>query len=236
MKILSLDTSAKVLSLAICEDERLIGQTTLNTGNTHSETILVVLDELLSKSGLTVGDIDLFACSSGPGSFTGVRIGVSFVKGLAFGSSKPCAGVSTLEAIAYNLKDCRGIICPVMDARREQLYNALFRSDGKTLKKLCPDRLISAKDLEAELAKYNKDIYFCGDGYDIAMNQIEHPKKRNINRSLTYQSAYSVAQIALEKYNKDECFGDASLTPTYLRASQAERELKEKKEKGGMEQ
>ena len=236
MKILSLDTTAKVLSMAICEDERLIAETTLNTGNTHSETILVVLDELLSKSGLAVKDIDLFACSSGPGSFTGVRIGVSFIKGLAFGTSKPCAGVSTLEALAYNLKDSRGIICPVMDARRSQLYNALFRSDGKSLKRICPDRLISAAELESELASYNKDIYFCGDGYDIAKNEISHPKAKTVNRSHTYQSAYSTAQIALANYQKGGINTDSTLTPTYLRASQAERELKEKNEKGGANQ
>lgn len=228
MKILAVDTSAKVLSVALCDDEKLIAQTTLNTGNTHSETILVVTDELLKKAGMEVSDIDLFTCSNGPGSFTGVRIGVSFIKGIAFGSDKPCIGVSTLEALAYNLKDYRGIICPVMDARRSQLYNALFRSDKGGMKRLVPDRLISSSELETELERYDEPIYFCGDGYNIASDSVKSKNIRSTNLICTYQSAYSVAQIALEKYNNGERTTDRELLPVYLRASQAERELAEK--------
>ena len=229
MKILAVDTSAKVLSVALCDDEKLIAQTTLNTGNTHSETILAVTDELLKKAGMEVSDIDLFSCSNGPGSFTGVRIGASFIKGIAFGTDKPCIGVSTLEALAYNLKDHRGIICPVMDARRSQLYNALFRADGNGLERLTPDRLISASELEKELESYDEPIYFCGDGYNIASSEIKNKNIRSTNIFNTYQSAYSVAQTALDKYKKSDKTTDRELLPVYLRASQAERELAEKK-------
>ena len=229
MKILAVDTSAKVLSVALCDDEKLIAQTTLNTGNTHSETILAVTDELLKKAGIEVRDIDLFSCSNGPGSFTGIRIGVSFIKGIAFGTNKPCVGVSTLEALAYNLKDYSGVICPVMDARRSQLYNALFRSDGVLIKRLVPDRLISASELEKELEIYDMPIYFCGDGYNIASSEIKNRNIRNTNLFSTHQSAYSVAQTALDKYRSGGSTTDRELLPVYLRASQAERELAEKK-------
>ena len=135
MKILAVDTSALTLSVALTEDKKPVAQTTLNTGHTHSETLLPALERLMDFASWKVSDIDLFAVSGGPGSFTGVRIGVSFVKGLAFGGKK-CVGVSTLEALAYNLLGFKGIISPVMDARRGQFYNALFVSDGKSLTRL----------------------------------------------------------------------------------------------------
>lgn len=228
MKILAIDSSAVVGSAAICDNDKLIGMTTLNTGNTHSETLLLNVSELLSKAGLTPSDIDLFACSNGPGSFTGIRIGVSLIKGLAFGRGCCCVGVSTLEALAYNLFDRVGIICPVMDARRSQLYNALFLSDGKMLTRLTEDRLISAEDLDHELKSYDKDIFLCGDGVDVAMRTLTNGFIMPVNKFLTYQSAYSVAACALDKYNAEGAVNDSDLLPKYLRASQAERERKEK--------
>ena len=133
MKILSVDSSAQIATVALLEDGALLAEYSLNNGNTHSETLLPMVETILRDYRVSVSDIDLFACSSGPGSFTGVRIGAATVKGLAFAQNKPCIGVSTLEAIAENLSVCRGLICPVMNARRSQVYTALFRSDGKTL-------------------------------------------------------------------------------------------------------
>ena len=153
MKILAIDSTAIVASVAICDDERLAALYTVNNGNTHSETLLPMVESALSQSKLTVDDIGLFAVSAGPGSFTGVRIGVSTVKGLAFGSDIHCIGVSTIEALAYNLKGSDGILCPVMNARRNQVYNALFKFEGERLVRLCPDRAIAVKDLGAELAE-----------------------------------------------------------------------------------
>ena len=225
MRVFAIDTSAKVLSVALCENEKLIAGTTLNTGNTHSETLLTVTEEIMGKAGCGVSDVDLFACSNGPGSFTGIRIGVSFIKGLAFGSSKPCIGVSTLEALALNLRDYKGIICPVMDARRSQLYNALFRSDGEKLTRLCGDRLTVVDELASELAAYEEPVYFCGDGYYIASENIHGDYIKSTYPILTYQSAYSVAALALEKFRADGAKTDVDLLPVYLRASQAEREL-----------
>ena len=229
MKILAIDSSAVVGSVALCEDEKLIGITTLNTGNTHSETLLVCVNELLSKAGWSVNDIELFACTNGPGSFTGIRIGVSVVKGMAFGrQDKCCAGVSTLEALAYNLTDREGVVCAVMDARRSQLYNALFRCDGKRLERLTPDRLISAKELDNELSQYNESVYFCGDGCKVALEAVKSDTVKYVNTFATYQSAYSVARLALEEYGRGRAVSDRELLPVYLRASQAERERLEK--------
>ncbi|MBO5757809.1 MAG: tRNA (adenosine(37)-N6)-threonylcarbamoyltransferase complex dimerization subunit type 1 TsaB, partial [Clostridia bacterium] len=126
MKILALDSTAVVGSVALCEDTRMVAHYTLNTGNTHSQTLLPMIESALGCAEWEIDDLDLIAVSNGPGSFTGVRIGVATVKGLAFGKNIPCAGVSTLEALAYNLRYFNGIICPVMNARRAQVYNALF--------------------------------------------------------------------------------------------------------------
>ena len=130
MIILALDSTAQTGSVALCRDEKLIASFTLNTGNTHSETLLPSVEAVLSLSDMTADDVDLFACAKGPGSFTGVRIGAATVKGLAFGKDKPSLGVSTLEALAYNLRGFSGILCPVMNARRSQVYNALFRAEN----------------------------------------------------------------------------------------------------------
>jgi tRNA threonylcarbamoyladenosine biosynthesis protein TsaB len=231
MKILAVDTSALTLSVALTEDKKPVAQTTLNTGHTHSETLLPALEKLMDFASWKVSDIDLFAVSEGPGSFTGVRIGVSFVKGLAFGGKK-CVGVSTLEALAYNLLGFKGIISPVMDARRGQFYNALFVSDGKTLTRLSEDRAISAEDLEKELEKYaDKTVYLCGDGYEIARKMLKNENIEDTPEALLKQNAYSVAVVALKEYEKGNATDDSTLSPTYLRVPQAERERLEREKK-----
>ncbi|MBQ8743437.1 MAG: tRNA (adenosine(37)-N6)-threonylcarbamoyltransferase complex dimerization subunit type 1 TsaB [Clostridia bacterium] len=228
MKILAVDTSALTLSVALAEDKRPVAQTTLNTGHTHSETLLPVLEKLMDFAGWDVSDIDAFAVSEGPGSFTGVRIGVSFVKGLAFGK-KTCVGVSTLDALAYNLSGFHGIISPVMDARRGQFYNALFLSDGENLTRLTEDRAISAQELEGELSQYSdKTIYLCGDGYEIARKMLKNENISDTPEAHVKQNAYSVAMVALEKYQRGDFTDDLGLAPTYLRVPQAERERLER--------
>ena len=229
MKILSLDSTAIVSTVAVCEDERLLAQLTLNNGNTHSETLLPMIESSLKLLKLNIDDIDLFACSAGPGSFTGVRIGVATIKGLAFGKGKPCVGVSSLEALAYNLKGNNGLICPVMNARRSQLYNALFICEGGKLRRICEDRLISVFDLEEELAGYTGiPIYLCGDGYDIAKDALTKISTQSTPTLQQYQSAYSVALCAHEAAKQELLTTDRELVPTYLRASQAERERLER--------
>lgn len=229
MKILALDSTATTATAALCADEALIGLYTLNSGNTQSETLLPMIESLLRVSGWQVSDIDMFACAQGPGSFTGVRIGAATIKGLAFDSGKPCIGVSTLEALAYNLSDRRGLVCPVMNARRGQVYNALFSSDGTTLRRICPDRAISLDELAVELATAHEPIFLTGDGYDIAKKAPENNEKLQATPVLLQnQNAYSVAQLALQEFRAGKHTTDFELTPSYLRLPQAERERNER--------
>ena len=228
MKILAIDTSAIVGSVALTEDETLIGQYTINNGNTHSETLLPMVESLLSLSGIGADEIGLFAVSNGPGSFTGVRIGVASIKGLAFGSGKPCVGVSTLEALAYNLIGFEGILCPVMNARRSQVYNALFECRGGKLTRLTPDRALSIAELDEELSKLDSPFYLTGDGYDVTVEGLSKSTPAFTPEISRYQSAYSVAQCAKAAFERGEYTNDTDLTVTYLRPSQAERERLEK--------
>lgn len=228
MKILALDSTAEVCSVAVCEDERLISEITINTGNTHSETLLPAVEQALKLSGLTVNDIDAFACSTGPGSFTGVRIGVATVKGLAYEKNKPCVPVSTLEALAYNLSSFDGIICPVMNARRNQVYTATFNCSRGKLERLCPDRAISIAELDEELSSISLPVYLCGDGYDITLKNSTKTKFEYVFERSRFQSAYSVARCAYKKLLLGETVTDATLVPVYLRPSQAERERLER--------
>jgi tRNA threonylcarbamoyladenosine biosynthesis protein TsaB len=231
MKILSLDSTAIVSTVAITENEKLLAQFSINNGNTHSETLLPMIEACLKVLKLSVNDIDLFACSAGPGSFTGVRIGAATIKGIAFDKNKPCAPISSLEALAHNLLYAEGIVCPVMNARRSQLYNALFLCENGKLTRICEDRLISVFDLEEELRKYtDKKIYLCGDGYDIAKGAFTKIETENTPLIHQYQNAYSVALCALEASKQDLLTTDIELSPVYLRASQAERERLERLE------
>ncbi|MHB1152650.1 MAG: tRNA (adenosine(37)-N6)-threonylcarbamoyltransferase complex dimerization subunit type 1 TsaB [Eubacteriales bacterium] len=228
MLIFAIDTTATTASAALTEDLRLITQFTLNKTLTHSETLLPMVYSVLNNSHIGIGDIDIFACSAGPGSFTGVRIGVATIKGLAFGSNKSCIGVSTLEALAYNYEGIalNSIVCPVMDARRGQLYNALFSN----CKRITPDRAISLKDLADELETLALPVYFTGDGYNLAHENISLPFICNSPEQLRYQSAYSVAAAAFRKYTLTPApYTDTELSPVYLRPSQAERTADENK-------
>lgn len=228
MKILSVDSSATVASVALCENGRLLAEYTLNNKNTHSETLLPMIESLLSFFSMEIGDVDLFAVSIGPGSFTGVRIGTATVKGLAFASDKPCVGVSTLEAIAYNLRFHKGIVCPVMNARRSQVYTAIFRSDGEKLERLTEDLAISIAELDGMLAEYNEETVLAGDGYDICIGGFEKTTVRPVPERLRHQSAFSVAEAALAAYESGKYCSDAELGVEYLRPSQAERERAER--------
>lgn len=223
MKILALDSSAAVASVALCEDERLLAEYTLNNGNTHSQTLLPMVETVLRSFELTPADIDLFAVTAGPGSFTGVRIGAATLKGLAFALETPCVGVSTLEAIAENLRHLGGLVCPVMNARRSQVYTALFRSDGEAFTRLTDDNALSLAELDELLSGYGEPIAFCGDGYDITLSELKKTQVRPIPDRLRHQSAYSVAQVALRQFRRGQSTTDAGLTVTYLRPSQAER-------------
>jgi tRNA threonylcarbamoyladenosine biosynthesis protein TsaB len=234
MYILSLDSTATAATVALCDDEKLLSLTTVQNGNTHSQTLLPMVEETLKRFELTPRDMALLACSAGPGSFTGVRIGASTVKGLAFHTDIPCLGVSTLEALAQNLIGFDGILCPVMNARRNQVYNALFECRNGIITRLCDDRAIALDALDEELADMSdKPIYLVGDGYDLSCSQLKKcaSNLRPTPVLLRTQNAYSVAQVALALYQNGVRTSDSELVPVYLRPCQAERERMERLEK-----
>ena len=239
MLILALDSTALVGSVALCRDDgHLLAEYTLNTGNTHSETLLPTVEFVLKSCGVTVDDVDLFACTAGPGSFTGVRIGAATVKGLAFGKEKPCVGVSTLEALATNARAFDGIICPCMNARRQQVYNALFECRDGKLTRLCEDRALAIRELLRDVSQYapEKKIYLVGDGAELVMDFDEGGENFPalddcmilLEERLRNQSGYSVALVALDAYRNRLTCTDTELAPVYLRPSQAERVRMEK--------
>ncbi len=225
MLILAIDTSANTATCALSRDGALLALYTVNGLLTHSETMLPMIENMLSKAALSIDDVDAFAVSEGPGSFTGVRIGVSLIKGLAFDKSKPCIGVSTLDALAKNLYGIGGYVVPVMDARREQVYTAIFK-DGK---RLTEDMLVPISELREKLVALGAtQIRLCGDGYGVAKKYFADTEITVLDTPalLVPQNAFSVALVAEEQLVAAK--SDRELTARYLRASQAEREREEK--------
>lgn len=225
MKIFACDSTAKTASVALCEDNILLAEFTQNGGNTHSETLLPMTEVLLNSMKTDIDEIDIFAVSEGPGSFTGVRIGAATVKGFAHRKDKPCIGVSTLEALARNLAFGEDkIIIPVMDARRGQFYTAKFAfKDGK-LDRIGEDTPMSFEDFLEDVKALGARVYLCGDGYAPARKLLGDELSYETPEKLRYQSAYSVAQIAYEKYLAGDRTSAEELRPTYLRLPQAERD------------
>ena len=230
MKILAFDGTAKAASVALCEDGKILASYTVDNGLTQSELLLPMSESVLRSLKLEFADVDAFATSVGPGSFTGVRIGVSLIKGLAFGRDLPCIAVSTLEALAENLSPLKGILVPCMDARRNQVYNALFHSDGESITRLCEDGAISLDELARELQDYDEPIYLSGDGYGVASAALKNAGITVFGTPalLINENAASVAAVAERKYKAGEFVTDGELSPTYLRLPQAERERLER--------
>lgn len=229
MKILAVDTTAAAASAAICEDRLLLGEYYVNTGKMHSETLLPLVASLLKSCFVRIEEIGLFAVSSGPGSFTGVRIGVSAIKGLALPRGIPCTGISTLEALALNLWMCGGYVCAVMDARRGQFYNALFDFSGGSCERLCADRAVSADIIKDEITTLKKKVFLVGDGSELCYNILEGTCDVELAApSLRYQRASSVAAAGYDAFKAGHSVSPQALLPFYLRPSQAERELKNK--------
>ena len=221
MKILSVDTSATAASVALSEEGKLIGETFINTSLTHSQTLIPMVEQLLNNTKTEISDIDAIAVNAGPGSFTGVRIGVAAVKGLAFANNIPCVSVSTLESMAYNFLSTDCIVCAVMDARCSQVYNALFEIKNGVVTRLCDDRALSLDDLKNELLSVDGRIIIAGDGTDIT-----NAESAPVN--LKYQRASSTALVAFEMINNGQTVSAQELMPVYLRLPQAQRELNKK--------
>ena len=230
MKVLAFDTSAKTASVAVCDGGNILGVSNIDNGLTQSELVLPMAEALLSQLKMSFADVELYAVTVGPGSFTGVRIGVSTVKGLAFGRDIPCAPVSTLEALAENAAGLTGLIVPCMDARRGQFYTATFAATAEGISRMTPDRAISAEELAEELRSYEGDIYITGDGYDVAHKLLSSlgVKLAVTPYLLRSQNAVSIARVAERMHAQGLCVSERELAPSYLRLPQAERERLER--------
>ena len=226
MLLLAFETSAKAGSVALLQDGKLLGESYQNTGLTHSQTVMVMAQELLKSCGYTPQEVEAVAVAAGPGSFTGVRIGVAAAKGFAWGGQIGCYGVSTLEAMALGLGVWQGTVACVMDARRSQVYNALFRADGGVLTRLCEDRAVSLEELGAELKTIPGPIFLVGDGTNVCYNALQETVQDLVlpPEHRMHQRAAGVALAAHRKILAGEPGDGATLTPNYLRLSQAERE------------
>lgn len=230
MKILSVDSSSVSASVAITENGVTLAESFINNGLTHSQTLMPMVEKTLNDAKISIKDIDFFAITNGPGSFTGVRIGIASVKGMADALNKKCVAVSTLEAIAEPLKNEDCIACAVMDARCNQVYTAIF--DGG--KRLCEDKAVLIDELGEELKNYNKKVVFIGDGSVLCYEKLKSivTDIDVANDNIRYVHASSVGRIAEDKIKNGETLTDsAKLVPFYLRLPQAERELNNKLKK-----
>lgn len=230
MKILAVDSSAVTVSCAVADGEKALACGLLNEGLTHSQTLMKLIDETLSNSKIALSDIDCIAISAGPGSFTGVRIGIATVKGIAFAGDIPCVGVSTLEAIAHGALELDGYIAAVMDARREQVYTATFRVHNGEVERITEDRAISIAQLADEIKELPETVWFCGDGAALCFNKLKDSidNVRIAPGDAVFQNGIGVARAAVAA-GKDKIIKAENLVPIYLRLPQAERELNNKR-------
>lgn len=252
MNILAFDTSAQVSSVCVLNETSVLAEGNINVKRTHSQTLLPLCESILHCAGLTLDNIDAFAVSAGPGSFTGLRIGVAAVKGMAMPQNKPCIPVSTLEALAYSVSGLAdGIVCCAMDARRNQVYNAIFRVKQGNVSRLCEDRAISIDALLDECKKWQEPIFLVGDGAHLCYTVYEEIQRVSVFSSTAdmipsgirfipepwrLQKAVGVGLCAQKHLANGETVSAAALAPRYLRLPQAERErlerLKQQKNKG----
>ena len=237
MKILGIDCTAKPASVAVLEDGKVLSSAYTNTGLTHSQTLVPMMESALKDAQLDLSDIERFAINAGPGSFTGVRIGVAALKGLVFSDEANCVPVSTLESLAYNFLGLPGmedhVICPAMDARRSQVYTALFERKGEKVHRLMEDAALPIPELLAKLEEAGRPVLFAGDGAELCY---EASRETSLDvclapEQLRYQNAVSVAACAADKLAAGEApVVSDEILPVYLRAPQAERELKKKQQ------
>ena len=230
MLILAFETSAKSCSAALHDGSKLLAESVQNSGLTHSQTLMVMAEDLLKVCAKTASDVTHLAVAAGPGSFTGIRIGVAAAKGFGWGAEKPVYGVSTLEAMARWLGVYAGHVCCCMDARRNQVYNAIFLADRGALTRVTEDRAIALAELKEELEHIDGPIYLVGDGAALACKTLspDIPELILPPEHRQHQRASGVALAAIEAINRGESGDGAALQPNYLRLSQAERERMEK--------
>ncbi len=231
MLIFGLDTCCMPATAALCDGEKLVAEFVLNCGKTHSQKIMPQIENMFESIGISCGDIDCFAAACGPGSFTGVRIGAATLKAMAHAYDKPCVSVSTLEALAQNVPYFDGIICPILDARRGQVYTAVFEGGIQGMSRITEDLAVKLDELLESLKNKNKYVLFLGDGIfvhrDTILDEIGDRAKfaaPNLNMNM----AGSVAVLGKHAYECGETKSYSEIVPNYIRLSQAEREYKEK--------
>ncbi|MFZ5968211.1 MAG: tRNA (adenosine(37)-N6)-threonylcarbamoyltransferase complex dimerization subunit type 1 TsaB [Bacillota bacterium] len=238
MIILALDTSSIVASVALMEDEKLLGEYTINHKRTHSQKLMPMIDQLLQGCELTMQDVDLIGVAEGPGSFTGLRIGVATAKGLAHAVDIPVVGVSTLDALAFNLPYCEGLVCPILDARRSQVYTGVYKWEAGMLHRILTPQTMTIEELIGELSKRPERVVFLGDGIEVNREKLEASLKGRVilapNRA-KMPSAASVAELALQKAQNKELMTYYELTPEYLRKSEAERQYEDRVKRVGLD-
>lgn len=226
MNILAIDTSAKVTSVCLFADNKIIATMSINNNLAHSQTLMPMINDIFTCSKFLLSDVDCFAVNIGPGSFTGLRIGIAAIKGLAFSRNIKCIGISSLKSLAYNLINSDCIICPVIDARCNQMYTALFESNGTTLTRLFEDDCLKIDEIYKRLKDYKKPIFFIGDGSVLCYNEI-NSKLDNVflcNEICCNTNATSLALLARDADYLSEFIDCDSLIPSYLKLSQAQKE------------
>ena len=229
MRILAVEASGSVAGAALTEDDVLKAEFTLNHKMTHSQTIMPLINEIKEYLDLDLKSIDYIACSAGPGSFTGLRIGAATAKGIAMGIKKPIVPVSTLAGLAYNVYMTDAVICPVIDARRNQVYTAFYEWKENKLTAVTGDRIAMIDDVLKEAASFGRKVVFVGDGIFVHRDKIaENERFFTVPASCNMQRAASVAALAGELVREGRFVDGSEFVPVYLRKSQAERELEEK--------
>jgi tRNA threonylcarbamoyladenosine biosynthesis protein TsaB len=234
MKILGIDSSGLVASAAIADEKNIIAEFTVNNKQTHSQTLLPMIEKVVDMSGIELEQIDAIAIAAGPGSFTGLRIGSATAKGIGLALKKPVVSVPTLEGLAYRVSVFDGIICPIMDARRNQVYTGIYKMDKGNLVCLSEQKAVDIHEIMEELEKYDEKVIFLGDGVEVQRETIEKEFKKEYCFApihLSKQSAAAVAVLGDIYFNQGKAEDAAEHKPIYLRKSQAEREREERLKK-----
>mgnify|MGYP006367407131 CR=1 FL=1 len=229
MIVLSIDSASKVATAAILDENNLIAEYTINNKLEHSTLIMDIVDKLLKDSNVDIDDIDGFVVSKGPGSFTGLRIGMATVKGLSFGSNKPYVSISSLDALAYSLVNFKGIICPIMDALRSSVYTCLYKGNNGKLEKLIDYSALELDELIALLKEKGEEVIFTGDAVNKHKEYLlEHlPNANFAPNHLSIIRASSLGELGLEMLLNNE-HDDLNSSPFYLKKPQAQRELEKR--------
>ena len=229
--VLGIDTSSVVATIAVLNEEKLRAEYIVNNKKTHSEKMMVVLDQVLEDSGITIKDVDVVAVAKGPGSFTGIRIGMACAQGIAHALNKPMVGVNTLDGLAYNLMGYDGLLCPMINAQRQEVYTALYRWEDDKLKRLWDYKLIKVDKLLKDLSALKEKVVVLGDGMPILKKCLKVKQSENIVIShpvFSMPRASSVAAVALHEYNRGNAQNCFSIKPFYIRKSSAEEKWEER--------